>query len=133
MKQILLTDDNTDYRHAVMEFLRFEGYDMVEASDGVEALEKIKMHQPDLILCDIDMPLMDGLTVLENVRRNPETAHIPFVLVTGRSDVVSIKRADDVHVDGYMVKPMDTDALLNLIKMLLNKSEQTTNTGMEPE
>jgi len=117
--RILVTDDNSDYRQTILEFLEFEGFALLEAADGQTALELAKSRQPDLILCDVDMPGMDGFAVLTALKTAPTTANIPFVLVTGRADVASVKRGKELGATAYLVKPINPTELLATIRQYL--------------
>ena len=117
--RILVTDDNSDYRQTILEFLEFEGFALLEAADGQTALELAKSRQPDLILCDVDMPGMDGFAVLTALKTAPTTANIPFVLVTGRADVASVKRGKELGATAYLVKPLNPTELLATIRQYL--------------
>ncbi len=123
MPTILITDDDTNYRANVLELVELWGYNVVSAANGEEALAQIEQQRPDLILCDLDMPVMDGLEVLKCVKGNPATASIPFVLVTGRTDDETKKRAIALLVDAYITKPMNIDALQRLVADLLASSQ----------
>lgn len=119
MSHILITDDNSSYRASVIEVLELEGYALTEAENGAEALEKIRTNPPDLILCDLDMPVMDGLEVLRRVKANEKTAYIPFIIITGRTDDASLKVATELGVTDYILKPIDIAPLLVKIRKLL--------------
>ena len=123
--RILVTDDNSDYRQIVIEILQLEEFDVIEAANGEKAVEKAITQKPELILCDVDMPLMDGFSVLEAVKSNPTTRHIPFFLVTGRADAASLQRGDELGADDYLLKPMNIDVLLMKIEQYLPKGKLT--------
>src|SRR5690349_18380960 len=85
MTKILVVDDEDILRNEIAEWLTFEGYDVFSAKDGVRALEIVSHDPPDLIISDITMPHLDGYGVLLELRANPRTAHIPFILVSARA------------------------------------------------
>jgi CheY-like chemotaxis protein len=124
MSVILVTDDNSEYRRSVMEILRLEGYDVIEAADGAEALEMTRLNGPDMILCDVDMPVMNGFEVLAALKTDPTLAQIPFLLVTGRADAASVAQGKQLGADDYMLKPMKIDLLLDKIQHYLNPPPQ---------
>ncbi len=115
MSRILITDDNSEYRQSVIEILRLEGYEVVEAAEGRQALDLIRTQSPDLILCDIDMPVMNGFDTLQQVKADPTLATIPFILVTARADAASIARGKQLGAADYIVKPMNIDLLFSKI------------------
>ena len=119
MHRILLTDDNSDYRHTVMEILRLEGYEVIEASNGVEALELARSQQPEFILCDIEMPLMNGFEVLTAVRADPALAATPFFLVTARMDDEFVARGKALGANDYLLKPMNVSLLRRKLRAYL--------------
>jgi CheY-like chemotaxis protein len=123
MSVILITDDNSDYRHAVMDVLRLEGYHVIEATDGAAAMELVHAQPPDLILCDIDMPVMDGFAVLAALKADPATAPIPFFIISGRDDPETLARGRQLDADDHMIKPMNVDLLLDKIRAVLGKGQ----------
>ena len=113
---ILIIEDESHLRRDICELLGFSGYETLEAGNGAAGLQKAIQHVPDMILCDITMPGMDGLQVLEQVRANPLTAHIPFVFLTARAeedlrDVLKRAGAND-----YLSKPFTLDQLHEVIE-----------------
>lgn len=130
--QILVTDDNSEYRANVIELLQFEGFDVIEASNGKEAIEQTHTHKPDLILCDVDMPIMDGFAVLAELKADAGTRNIPFFLVTGRADAEAQRLWSTLGADDYMLKPINIDVLLLKIRQHLgSKSNKQTNQPAE--
>lgn len=118
MTKILVTDDNSVYRQTVMEVLRMEGYEVIEAENGAVAVEQIQQHQPDVVLCDLDMPVMNGLDVLVHLKADERTAHIPFVLVTGNTDETLMERALSAGAATFIRKPMNLSELFRLLSQL---------------
>jgi len=126
--RILVTDDNSEYRQNVLELLQLEGFEVIEATNGKEAVERVRDQKPDLILCDVDMPIMDGFAVLAEVKAEPSTRIIPFFLITGRSDDESRANGKLLGADDYLIKPMDINVLLLKIRQHLgNEAENLTN------
>lgn len=123
MSTILITDDDSAYRAGIIELLQFEGYELLEAEDGVVAMHLIRDHQPDLILCDVDMPVMSGIEVLRTVKSNPTTRDIPFVTITGRTDTPTITTIQELGASAYIRKPMNIEELLNLIRTLISSDQ----------
>lgn len=120
MATILCIDDEADLRGLVVEELQEQGYETLEAANGLEGLQAILKHKPDLVLCDVTMPLMTGFEVLAVVRKEyPEMATMPFMLLTalsGREDVVVGRK---LGADDYLTKPIDFDLLIATIRSRL--------------
>lgn len=116
---ILVTDDDTDHRESIMELLELEGYVVETARNGLEALGIIQSKQLDLILCDINMPIMTGLELLSTLRAVESTSKIPFILITGNNSSSVIQQASQLGATGYILKPMDVDTLLRLLQQIL--------------
>jgi len=80
--KVLLVEDNETYRKVVKNAMQLEGLDYFEAENGQKALEKVKLNRPDLILCDISMPVMDGMTFLSEMKKDPQLSTIPIIMLT---------------------------------------------------
>lgn len=115
MKTILVIDDNLDYRTDLVEILRFEEYHTVEAENGLAGLQMIRQYAPDLIICDLDMPVMDGIQVLKALRADPIHASIPFIAATGRTDALTMQTLRDLGADKYLAKPISIAPFLTTI------------------
>lgn len=122
-QRILVTDDNSAYRQSILELLQLEGFEVIEATNGKEAVEKVRDQKPDLILCDVDMPIMDGFAVLAEIKADLTTRNISFFLVTGRDDEESRARGKSLGADDYITKPIDINKLLAKIRQYLTKEE----------
>ena len=119
MKSIMVIDDNADFRSNFREVLGFENYVTLEAENGRIGLQMIQQHLPDIILCDVDMPVMNGIEVLRRVKANPKLAKIPFVIITGQSDADTRQTAQELGVDAYLTKPVPiTEFLYVVIRFL---------------
>ncbi len=115
-KRILVVDDDTNIRQLLRQELEGEGYTVIEAENGQDAVTKTKTLQPDLVILDIMMPELSGFDVAAVVKNDPATMHIPIVIL---SIVEDEKRGYRLGVDRYMTKPIDVDALLGEIDQLL--------------
>lgn len=115
MKKILIIDDNVDYRTDLMEILGFEQYDALGAENGLVGLQMIRQFAPDLIICDLDMPVMDGMQVLIAFRSDPAHAKIPFIVASGRADALTMQTLRDLGADTYLTKPLTTATFLTTI------------------
>lgn len=125
LKTILCIEDEEDLRENISYVLQQEGYNTVEAQDGQEGLEKFLELKPDLILCDINMPNMNGHELLIKVRTDyPETiSNTPFIFLTAFGQKDDLMKGINLGADEYVVKPVDFDVLLTLIANKLEKSE----------
>ena len=110
---ILIADDQPDNLMLLSRYLDREGYGYVKASDGLETLEMVRTHLPDLVLLDVNMPHKDGFAVLEEIRADPITEHIPVIILTAaRLDPAEIQSGLNMGADDYVTKPFDHKELL---------------------
>lgn len=124
MKKILLIDDEEKILNQLKKFLQFEGYTVFTASNGKQGIEAVQKHLPDLILCDIMMPEIDGRKVLEVIRQNPLTAAIPFIFITAKTEKQDFRLGMELGADDYLTKPFTTDELFRAINTRLSKQDQ---------
>lgn len=122
MKKILLIEDNLEMRENTSEILSLSNFDVVTAKDGREGIELAKRVKPDLILCDIMMPEIDGYGVLNVLGKDPETAGIPFIFLTAKTERKDIRKGMELGADDYLVKPFEKKELLNAIETRLKRS-----------
>lgn len=99
------------------------GFDVVEAESGYDALEKVEAYHPDLLVLDVMMPGMDGFAVCEKLRREPDTATLPIIMLSAKADVDSVKRGLDVGADLYLAKPISHDELTRHVREVLVTSK----------
>ncbi len=123
MKKILLIEDNTDMRENTAEILQLSGYEVWTAENGKKGVELASEKRPDLIICDIMMPVLDGYGVLHMLSRNAETASIPFIFLTAKAERGDFRKGMEMGADDYVTKPFDDIELLNAIERRLRKSE----------
>ena len=114
--KILIVDDEPNIVRTLKDRLEMNEYDVITGSNGQEGLERAIKDQPDMILLDVIMPLMDGLEMLEALRRRPECADIAVIMLTARSQTQDIARAKSCGIDDYIVKPFDLSELLEKIE-----------------
>jgi DNA-binding response OmpR family regulator len=119
MKVILLIEDNNLVRENLSEFLELSGYEILSTDNGEEGIALAKGYKPDLILCDVLMPGMNGYEVLQNLLASPETNTIPFIFSTSNSEKVDYSEGMKLGADDYMVKPFDMDTLLTKVENCL--------------
>jgi CRP/FNR family cyclic AMP-dependent transcriptional regulator len=124
MKKILVVEDNPDVRENLAEILVLSGYLAITAENGKIGVEKAQKELPDLILCDIMMPELDGYGVLHILSRGQQTADIPFIFLTAKAEKEDFRRGMSLGADDYIVKPFDDVALLQTIEARLHKSER---------
>ena len=125
MKRILVIDDDAKLRQHTVELLRLEGYEVTEARNGREGVERARRDLPDLVLCDITMPEMNGHRVLETLRAEPRTAHLPFIFLTGWSELEDVRTGMNLGADDYLTKPVAPDELATAVRARLRRAEAT--------
>lgn len=123
MAKILVIEDEELLRTEVAEWLFLEGYETATAADGVEGVEQATRVLPDLIVCDITMPRLDGYGVLLELRANPATMRIPFVFVTARAAYDDVRQGMELGADDYITKPFSRLELLHAVQTRLAKQE----------
>ncbi|MEZ4931838.1 MAG: response regulator [Saprospiraceae bacterium] len=128
MKKILIIEDNDEVRENLEEILDLYGYDTTTAENGKVGVEKAITNPPDLILCDIMMPELDGFGTLNILSKKPATADIPFVFLTAKSEKEDFRRGMNLGADDYVTKPFYKDELLQVIETRLKKSERLKKT-----
>ena len=116
-KRILVVEDDDTIRDLITEILQSAGYRVERASDGLQALVKVSVSRPDIIVLDLMMPVMDGWTFLEHFRKNPECSGTP-VVVTSAYHTPS-KTARELPVQAFLAKPFDMDTLVGVVERLL--------------
>jgi signal transduction histidine kinase/ligand-binding sensor domain-containing protein/DNA-binding response OmpR family regulator len=122
-KTILVVEDNVDMRSFIKSELKKE-YNVLEAADGLEGLKKAIELMPDLIVCDVMMPNMDGIELCEKIKSNIETSHIPFILLTAKVDLETKYEGIETGADDYIPKPFEMAYLYLRIKNLLESRER---------
>lgn len=125
MEKILIADDEQLMRQLVIDFLKPEGYEILEASDGKEALEIYDKEHPDLILLDVMMPGYDGWTVCREIRRE---STVPIMMLTAKGEEIDQLFAYDLGADEYITKPFSPKILVAKIKALLRRSQNKQET-----
>ncbi len=122
-KKIIVIDNDVVNRNFVVDYLESEGYNAIGAENGIVGLQLIKEYLPDLVICDLVMPDMDGYTVLSNLREDSLTAIIPFIFLTAINTKASLRKAMELGADDYLTKPATTDELLRAIAIRLQKQD----------
>jgi len=119
MKRILVVEDHEDNRQILRDLLGSVGYDVVEAHDGEAALPAATQHRPDLILMDIQLPLLDGYEATRRIKADPALAHIPIIVVTSYALSGDEAKARAAGCDAYVAKPYSPRQLLAKIREFL--------------
>ena len=123
MKKILLIEDNQDVRQNTAEILSLAQYQVLTAVNGKEGVELAQKEKPDLIICDIMMPVLDGHGALHLLSKNEETAGIPFIFLTAKAERSDFRKGMEMGADDYLTKPFDDVELLNAIESRLKKND----------
>lgn len=127
MSTILLIDDNKELRENTEEILQLANYTVITAENGKQGIELIRSKKPDLILCDINMPEIDGYCVLRSLNNMPERAGTPFVFMTAYTDNADFRKGMDLGADDYLTKPFTADTLLRIVSTRLSKRDLMKN------
>ena len=112
MKKIVVVEDNADVREEILAILRFEGFEVRDADNGRHGLELVREWTPDLVVCDVMMPDMDGHAMLEALRADPRFRAIPFICLTARAERRDMRTAMELGADDYLTKPFTAEELL---------------------
>jgi CheY-like chemotaxis protein len=122
--KVLIAEDNAVNRELLRELLETRGYDVVEACDGQEALNVIEQTQPDILLLDIGMPVLDGFGVVRALRENPRLAMLPAVAVTAYAMQGDREKILSSGFDGYLSKPVDARVLAEELERVLGNRDK---------
>ena len=120
---IMIVDDDDDVRFMMSEVLRREGYAIIEAANATEAEEKALQQVPHLILMDLSMPGTDGMSALWNIRKHPEIAEVPVVIISAHDAFDLRAEAAAAGCKGYLSKPLEVDELKDVVKSIIEDSE----------
>jgi len=118
---ILIVDDEIGVRELLVDALSLGGFDTLEAKDGMSALTLIRKHKPDLLIIDINMPIMDGFELLERVRASKN--QVPAIMLTARKDRTDISRGLRLGADDYVTKPFGLEELLLRVRAILRRTQ----------
>lgn len=121
-KTLLIVEDNDILRDSMIDLLKMEGFKILAAANGAQALQIMEVSRPDLVLSDISMPIMDGVTFFHSVRTRIEWIHIPFIFLTAFSVKYEVASAQDLLKEKVLVKPVDFDLLLTSIHSRLSEA-----------
>ena len=132
-KTILLIEDNQEVRENTAEILELSDYHVITAENGKVGVELARRELPDLIICDVMMPELDGFGVLHVLSKNITTASIPFIFLTAKAEREDLRKGMNLGADDYLTKPFDDVQLLDAIEIRLKKSEHRKNPGSRNE
>ena len=121
MKKLLIIEDDIIIKENSAEILKLAGFNIFTAENGKDGSLLAKEEKPDLIICDIMMPVLDGYGVLHILSKDPETAAIPFLFLSAKTEISDIRKGMDLGADDYLCKPFDDTALLNAVEVRLKK------------
>ena len=132
-KKILLIEDSTEVRENIAEILELSDYDVYTAENGKIGVRLANEHLPDLIICDIMMPELDGYGVLHILSKSSKTANIPFIFLTAKAEKSDFRKGMNLGADDYLTKPFDDLELLDVVTMRLKKSEKLSKAFKKDE
>jgi DNA-binding NarL/FixJ family response regulator len=128
MKKILVIEDHALMRRNVLTILQMEGYNAISAANGKEGLAMARTQHPDLILCDVMMPEMDGHAVLQALRADPQTAGVPFIFLTAKAEKADHRTGMNFGADDYLTKPASRDEIVAALDArFARKAQQKPN------
>ena len=126
MKKVLLIEDSLEIRENTSEILELDGYQVLLAENGKVGVDLALKELPDIIICDIMMPVLDGYGVLHLLSKQKKTAHIPFIFLSAKAERSDLRKGMDMGADDYITKPFEDIDLLNAIESRLKKKEIST-------
>jgi DNA-binding response OmpR family regulator len=119
--RVLVADDDPQMRRLIRNVLQREGFEVIEAEDGLDALERLEQETVSLVLLDVDMPRLDGLGVLEELRAQMRTASLPVIILTAHHDDTE-EKALDLGAHDYLTKPVQTRSLVARVRAVLKRA-----------
>ena len=119
---ILIIEDRPDLCQNIADILKLRNYSVLTAKNGNEGVNLALSSSPDLIICDIIMPELDGYGVLQILHQHPTTCQIPFIFLTSKSEQMDLKKGKDMGADEYLIKPFDGSELLDVVAISIKKS-----------
>jgi DNA-binding NarL/FixJ family response regulator len=129
MKKILVIEDEPEMRRNLATILKLEKFDVVQAENGRAGVETARKELPDVILCDVMMPELDGHGVLQALREDPKTISTPFIFLTAKGERQDFRSGMNLGADDYLTKPVAKAELLNAIAARLKRNEQQLSSG----
>ncbi len=117
--KILVVDDDRTTRKLLSLYLKGNGFEVVTAENGLDAIEKLGGETVNLVVTDLNMPYMDGIEFIRTMKANPDTGHIPALMITTEDDDEEQMRASNAGADGYLIKPVTADVVGQKVRQLL--------------
>src|SRR5215510_9213698 len=133
MKKILVIEDEPEMRRNITALLRYRGYEPVAAENGRQGTEAARREKPDLILCDVMMPELDGYGVLQALQKDASLARIPFIFLTAKGEKEDLRSGMNLGADDYLTKPVGNDELIQAIETRLNRAAQHSRREFKPD
>jgi len=133
MRKILVIEDEPEMRRNITALLRYHDYEPIEAENGRKGVELARRDKPDLILCDVMMPELDGYGVLQALQQDAGLALIPFVFLTAKGDKDNLRSGMNLGADDYLTKPVANADLVQAIEARLRRSEQHAKREFKPD
>ena len=133
MPRVLVIDDDPRLRRQCATLLRVEGFETLEASNGKVGLERVRAESPDLIVCDVNMPGMNGHAALDALRGDTRTAGIPFIFLTANGEMDDLRVGMNLGADDYLVKPVDPEQLLAAVHARLRRVQDGGSKSTRPQ
>jgi two-component system alkaline phosphatase synthesis response regulator PhoP/two-component system response regulator VicR len=127
-QKVLVCDDERHIVRLIQVNLERQGYEVVTAFDGREGLEKIRAEKPKLVVLDVMMPYMDGFEVLKNLRKEPETEHLPVIMLTAKAQDKDVFEGYHYGADMYLTKPFNPMELVTFVKRIMENTEGDSST-----
>jgi diguanylate cyclase (GGDEF)-like protein len=124
--KILIIEDDPMMREVTQEILQIEGFSTMTAENGWFGLQMVEQYQPDLIICDIMMPHLDGYSLIQAVRQNPTATTIPFIFLTGKAERCDLRQAMELGADDYLTKPFEAEELIQAVRTQFKKRQIVT-------
>jgi DNA-binding NarL/FixJ family response regulator len=132
MKKILVIEDEAEMRRNIVTILRLEGFAPVAAENGRVGVAMAAKEKPDLILCDVMMPELDGYGVIKALHNEPATMNVPFIFLTAKGEKTDVRGGMNLGADDYLTKPVDKADLLRAIRTRLSRADQLSRREFTP-
>jgi DNA-binding NarL/FixJ family response regulator len=132
MKKILVIEDEPEMRRNIAALLRFHEYEPIEAENGRKGVELARREKPDLILCDVMMPELDGYGVIQALQQDAGLALIPFIFLTAKGDKDDLRSGMNLGADDYLTKPVANSDLVQAVEARLRRSQRQANREFKP-
>jgi DNA-binding NarL/FixJ family response regulator len=133
MKKVLVIEDEPEMRRNIAALLRYHDYEAIAAENGRAGLAAARQAKPDLILCDVMMPQLDGYAVLQELHTDAALARIPFIFLTAKGEKDDLRSGMNLGADDYLTKPVANADLIRAVETRLRRSEQQSNREFKPD